>query len=74
MAVTSNALSSTVVVRYQAGETSTGAPVIRQKSLNDVKADATDQDIYDVAAALFSLSIHPVVQTILRKNFDLIDE
>jgi hypothetical protein len=74
MAITSHALGSTVVVKYQAGETPTGAPVIRQKSLNDVKADATDQDIYDVAAALFSLSIHPVVQTILRKNFDLIEE
>lgn len=74
MAVNAHALSSNVVVKYQAGETPAGAPLIRQKSLNDVKADATDQDIYDVAAALFSLSIHPVVQTILRKNFELIDE
>lgn len=74
MSVNAYELGSIVVVKYQAGETPAGAPIIRQKTLNDVKADATEQDIYDVAAALFSLSIHPVVQTILRKNYDLIDE
>ncbi|MGI1659266.1 MAG: DUF1659 domain-containing protein [Desulfitobacterium sp.] len=74
MAVNATPLGSTVVIKYQAGETPAGAPVIKQKSLNDIKFDASDQDIYDVAAALFSLSIHPVIQTILRKNFDLVDE
>ncbi|MEL1135911.1 DUF1659 domain-containing protein [Desulfitobacterium sp. THU1] len=74
MPVQSIPLGSTVAIRYQVGETPAGSPVIRQKSLNDVKIDASDQDIYDVAAALFSLSIHPVIQTILRKNYDLVEE
>ncbi|AFM00044.1 Protein of unknown function (DUF1659) [Desulfitobacterium dehalogenans ATCC 51507] len=74
MGVVAYPLSSTVVIRYQVGETPSGTPIIRQKSLNNVKANATDQDIYDVAAALFGLSERLVIQTILRKNFDLIDE
>ncbi len=74
MAVVAHPLSSTVVIRYQVGETPSGAPIIRQKSLNNIKADATDQDIYDVAAAFFGLSERVVIQTILRKNYDLIDE
>ncbi|MEM5817591.1 MAG: DUF1659 domain-containing protein, partial [Desulfitobacterium hafniense] len=59
MAVVAHPLSSTVVIRYQTGETPSGVPIIRQKSLNNVKAEATDQDIYDVAAAFFGLSERP---------------
>ncbi|KJS46658.1 MAG: hypothetical protein VR66_24235 [Peptococcaceae bacterium BRH_c23] len=33
--------------------------ILKQKSLNDLKADASEQDVYDVAAALFSLGQHP---------------
>ena len=40
MAVSATPLSSALVVRYQTGTTPAGAPVFRQKSLNDVKADA----------------------------------
>jgi hypothetical protein len=73
MAVISTPLSSQVVVKYQAGATATGTPIIKQKTLNYVKASATDEDVYQVATALLSLTKHPVIQTILRKNFDLTD-
>jgi len=55
MAVTATPLSSVVIVKYQTELTPDGTPVFRQKSLNNVSADATEQDIHDVAAALFSL-------------------
>lgn len=74
MAVSATPLSSTVVVRYQSGTTPAGGPEIRQKSLNDVKADATEQDVYDVAAALFSLGQHPVINVLLKKNFELLNQ
>ena len=74
MAINAIPLSSTIIVKYQADETPAGAPVIRQKTFNDVKYSATEQDIYDAVTALFSLSIHPVVQNILRKNYDLYEE
>ncbi|NLO98650.1 MAG: DUF1659 domain-containing protein [Peptococcaceae bacterium] len=74
MAINAVPLNSAIVVKYQAGESSTGSPIIRQKTINDIKFDAGDQDVYDVVSALFSLSIYPVVQNILRKNYDLIEE
>ena len=74
MAVSAMSLNSTLVVRYQAGTTPAGGPVFRQKSLSDVKADAIEQDVYDVAAALFSLGQHPVADVVLRKNFELLNQ
>ncbi|WP_425803126.1 DUF1659 domain-containing protein [Desulfitobacterium sp. Sab5] len=74
MAVSATPLSSTVVIRYQSGTTPAGGPEIRQKSLNDVKADATEQDVYDVATALFSLGQHPVINVLLKKNFELLNQ
>jgi len=68
MAVSTTSLNSTLNVKYQTGTTPTGSPVIRQKSLNDMKTDATEQDIYDVATALFSMGQHPVTNVLLRKN------
>jgi cation transport ATPase len=74
MAVSATPLSSTLVVRYQTGTTTTGSPELRQKSLNDVKADSMEQDVYDVAVALFSLGQHPVINVFLKKNFELLNQ
>lgn len=67
-------LNSALIGRYQTGLTSAGGPVFRQKTLNYIKADASEQDVYDVLAALFSLSQYPLMNTFLRKNFELIDQ
>ncbi|UWG98210.1 DUF1659 domain-containing protein [Dehalobacter sp. DCM] len=74
MAVVSTPLNSTLVVAYQTGETSVGAPITRQKSLSDVRANATEQALYDAAQALFSLSQYPVIDVLYRKNFELTNE
>jgi hypothetical protein len=39
-----------------------------------VRADATEQALFEVAQALFGLSLHPVLDVVLRKNFELTDE
>jgi len=71
MAVEALPLDSALVVKYQFDQTPAGAPVIRQKGLNGVKHDAIEEDLYDVADALFSLVDYPVLQVLLRKNFEL---
>ncbi len=74
MAVNATPLNSTLVIEYQTGATSTGSPVLRQKSLNYLRSDATEEAVYNVAMALFSLVEHPVTSVLLRRNFELIEE
>lgn len=61
MAVVSTPLGTTLVAEYQTGLTDTGAPVTRKKSLTGIKSNASDQDIYEAAAALFSLIEYPLI-------------
>ena len=74
MAVVGMPLSSTLVVVYQTGLTPGGGPVLRQKSLSDVRSDAAEQAIYDAAHALFGLAQYPVIDVLYRKNFELVDQ
>ena len=74
MAVQAIPLNAALVVKYQVGETPSGAPILRQKTLNGVKFDATIEDIYEVAASLFDLVDYPIIQVILRKNEELNNE
>ncbi|EHQ91122.1 DUF1659 domain-containing protein [Desulfosporosinus youngiae] len=74
MPIITESLNSTLVAVYQSGSTPTGSPVTRQKSLNYVRSDASEEALYDVARALFSLSLHPLLEVLQRKNFRLIEE
>ena len=71
MAVVGMPLNSTLVVVYQTGLTPAGGPVLRQKSLSDVRSDATEQAVYDAAHALLGLTQYPVIDVLYRKNFEL---
>jgi len=74
MAVTSNPLNSALVVVYQDGVSPLGAPLTRQKSLNNLRFDAEEQAVFDAAQALFSLSQHPLIDVLCRKTFKLVEE
>ncbi|NLI93397.1 MAG: DUF1659 domain-containing protein [Peptococcaceae bacterium] len=74
MAVMSTALDSILVIRYQTGVSASGSPLLRQKSLAGVKANAADQDVYDVAAALFSLLQYPLIEVRRDNRFDLVSQ
>jgi hypothetical protein len=74
MAAVGTPLNSTMVVGYQTGLTPAGDPIVREKSLNDVRADATEQAIYDATMALFELTQHPVIDVFYRRNYKLVDE
>lgn len=74
MALVSTPLESVLVARYQIDVTSGGSPILRQKSFAGIKSAAADQDIYDVAVALFDLLQYPLVDVRRDNRFDLIDE
>jgi hypothetical protein len=74
MAVVATPLNSILVIGYQTGLTPDGSPILRQKSLSDVRSDAAEQAVYDAAQALFGLAQYPVINVIYRKNFELSDQ
>lgn len=74
MSVVSTALDSILIARYQIGLSGSGSPVLRQKSLAGIKADAADQDVFDVAAALFSLLQYPLIEVRRDNRYDLVDQ
>jgi len=74
MAVVSTASGAVLVTQYQTGTTEAGAPIISQRSFSDVKSAATDQDVYDVAEALFGLIDYPLTSIRRDNRFDLTDE
>lgn len=51
---------STLRLQLRVGTDGNGSPVFRNKSLNNVKATAGDQDLFDAATALSGLQQHPL--------------
>ena len=64
MAVVSIPYNSRLSLIFQTGTNPvSGAPVRATKSYSNVKHDATDQDVYDVAQALVSLQKYSLLET-----------
>lgn len=74
MAVVSTPMNSAVVLAYQTGVAPGGGPILRTKTLGNIKADATEQAVFDVARVLFGLSQYPLMDTVLRRNYNLTEE
>lgn len=74
MAVTSTAKDSVLVVAYQVGLSELGAPILRQRSFPNVLVSALDQDVYEVAAALYALQDYPLASVRRDNRFDLVSE
>ena len=74
MAVKEIPLSTTLTVKYQTGLTPEGAPIFKQKSLNNLSADTTGQDAYDVAAAVSNVVQYEMNKVYLRRNYELVNE
>jgi len=71
MAVIASAKDSVMVVTYQTGLTPEGSPILRQRSIPNVKSDALDQDVYDVANALYGLQDYPLIGVRRDNRVDL---
>lgn len=71
MPVTANNKNSVLVVTVQSGLTDQGAPKLSQRSHSNVKSDASDQDVYDVAVALYALQSYPLIGVRRDNRIDL---
>lgn len=59
-------------IRYDTGETnSQGKEIYRTMTLSQIKADATDQALYNVAYRLFEMSNYSVAVITKRENTGL---
>lgn len=74
MAVTKVSTNSALKLELQTGISEGGNPVYRTRSLNNVKATATDQDIYDVAAVLADLQEYTLTGIGRQDNASLVNE
>ena len=64
MAVTSIPHNSRLSLIFQTGtDPESGAPIRTTKSYSNIKYDATDQDVYDIAQALVSLQKYSLLET-----------
>ena len=72
MPVTSTAIDSIMVVTYQVGLNEAGSPILRQRSFPDVAVGALDQDVFDVANALYGLQQYPITAVRRDNRFELV--
>lgn len=64
MAVQVTPLETTLRIRYQVGTDASGQPIVDTDTYDDIKPQATDQDVFDVALALSGLRKDPVIQVL----------
>lgn len=74
MAVVKMPQAARLQVKVQTGVNTTGAPVYRVRSLQNVKTDATDADIFAVAKGLAGLQAHSVIGIARQDDASLIEE
>lgn len=74
MPVVATPYSAALVLVYQTGLTDTGAPITRQRTLNNIVYNASEQAVYDAAHAIFSLSEYNLIDIYFRKTEELINE
>lgn len=67
MAITRNDNPSRLQLRFQVGTTEGGEPIYKLKSYSNVKADANDEDVFQVAEALGNLQEH-VLRHVIRHD------
>ena len=71
MAVIASAVDTILVVETQTGLTPEGSPILSTYSLSSLRSDATDQDVYDVATALYGLIDDPLISVRRENRIDL---
>jgi hypothetical protein len=71
MAVIASAKDTLMVVTVQTGLNAQGSPILSQRSIANVKAAATDQDVFDVAMALYGLQNYPLISVRRDNRVDL---
>lgn len=60
MAVSKVPGDSVLKLALHVGDSPTGSPILKNRSLNGIKSTAADQDLFDVANALSGLQQYPL--------------
>ena len=71
MAVIATVKDTVMVVTFQTGLTAGGSPKLSQRSFLNVKSVASDQDVFDVANALYGLQDYPLISVRRDNRVDL---
>lgn len=71
MAVIASNKDTVIVVTFQTGLTPQGSPKLSQRSITNVKSSASNQDVYDVAVALYGLQDYPLIGVRRDNRVDL---
>ncbi len=71
MPVISSNKDTLIVVTFQTGLTTQGSPKLSQRSFPNIKSSASDQDVYDVAVALYELQDFPLIGVRRDNRIDL---
>jgi len=74
MAVVANNKGTVMVVTFQIGLTTQGSPKLSQRSFPNIKSSSTDQDVYDVAVALYGLQDYPLIGVRRDNRVDLTEQ
>lgn len=74
MAVIKEPYACSMKMRYQQGVNNNGDPVFVNRIFSKIKVTATDQDIYDVAAALNSLQNSPMLAVYRVDDAELVNQ
>lgn len=74
MAVTKTPVNSTIRLSLVTGLSELGSPILRQTNLSNVKTNAVNQDIFDVANALVGLQEYALESIRVVDIADLIQE
>ena len=67
MAVKSTLIKSALSLRYKEGVDTNGEDIIKTKKFSNLKVTATDENIFNVAAAFSPLMKYPVLESV-RSN------
>ncbi|MCM1565906.1 MAG: DUF1659 domain-containing protein [Dehalobacter sp. 4CP] len=74
MAVVSAPSGAALVLVYQTGVDPAGAPITKQRTLNNIVYNASNQAVYEAAYAIFSLSEYTLLDVYFRRTDELTNE
>ena len=74
MPVVATALASRVRLQFQTGVDIEGNPIYKNKTYSRVKTNALDQDVYDVAESIASLSANALNAVTRLDDTDLAEQ
>jgi len=60
-------------IQLDMGQDQTGRRITRTRSLNRIKPEISDEDLYNIATALASMQSHPVVAIRKTSQFDYVN-